>query len=56
LITQVLEQTPTETDISAYFTDDNFIGVEANGTLTAVNEHEYDVPATFEYLTKGATT
>lgn len=48
--------TPTETDVSAYFTDDNLIGVEGGGTVTAVNEYEHDVPTTFEYLTKGATT
>lgn len=45
-----------ETDISEYFTDDNLIGVEASGTVTAVNEHEYDVPFEVEYMVKGGGT
>lgn len=39
-------QTPIETDISAYITDDNLIEVEANGTLTFPNQHgdDYRIP------------
>jgi hypothetical protein len=44
--------TPTATDISAYFTDDNLIDVEVGGTITAVNEYNYDVPFTVEYKKK----
>lgn len=47
---------PIETDISDYLGDDNFIGVEAGGTVTAVNEHEYDVPFEVEYMVKGGGT
>jgi hypothetical protein len=45
--------TPTETDISEYFTDDNLIGVEAYGEVTAVNEHKQAVPFSIEYTVKG---
>lgn len=41
--------TPIETDLSDYFGEDNLIGVEAGGTITAVNEYEYDVPFTINY-------
>ncbi len=39
-------QTPIETDISAYLTDDNLIEVEAGGTLTFENQHgdDYRIP------------
>ena len=47
---------PIETDISDYLGDDNFIGVESGGTVTAVNEHEYDVPFEVEYMVKGGGT
>lgn len=40
---------PVETDLSDYFGNDNLIGVEAGGTITAVNEYEYDVPFTINY-------
>ena len=43
--------TPTETDVSAYFTDDNLLPVEAGGEVTAVNEYEQEVPFTIEYYT-----
>lgn len=44
--------TPTETDLSDYFGEDNLIGVEAGGTITAVNEYEYDVPSLITYQLK----
>lgn len=47
-------ETPVETDISDYFGDDNMIGVESGGTITAVNEYEYDVPSVIEYTVKGS--
>lgn len=46
--------TPTETDVSHLFTDDNLLPVEAGGTITAVNEYEQAVPFTIEYTVKGA--
>lgn len=46
--------TPIETDISDYFGDDNLIGVESGGTITAVNEYKYDVPSVIEYTVKGS--
>jgi hypothetical protein len=45
---------PTETDVSAYFTEDNLLRVEAGGTITAANEFEHEVPFTVEYMIKGA--
>lgn len=45
--------TPTETDLSDYFGEDNLIGVEGGGTVTMVNEYEYDVPSVIEYTVKG---
>lgn len=46
--------TPVETNVSAYFTDDNLLPVEAGGTITAANEFEHEVPFTVEYMIKGA--
>lgn len=46
--------TPTETDVSHLFTDDNLLPVEAGGTITAVNEYEQAVPTSIEYTVKGA--
>ncbi len=46
------KSTPNETDLSTYFSDDNFIGVEGDGTLTAVNEYGCDVPFTVDYMLK----
>ena len=46
--------TPIETDVSEYFTDDNFIPVEGLGTLTAANEYGYAVPFEVEYMVKEA--
>ena len=46
--------TPIETDISDYFGEDNLIGVEGGGTVTMVNEYEYDVPSVIEYTVKGS--
>ena len=40
---------PIETDISAYLTAE-YIEVEGGGTVTAVNEYEYDVPTNISYL------
>ncbi|MBO7342959.1 MAG: hypothetical protein J6U45_02820, partial [Alistipes sp.] len=42
------------TDISDILSDDNFIGVEAGGTVTMLNEHEYAVPSEITYQIKGA--
>ena len=42
-------ETPIETDISAYLTDEH-IEVEGDGTITAVNEYEYAVPTNISYL------
>lgn len=44
--------TPEEIDLTPYFTDDNLIGVEASGTITAVNEYAYDVPTSLTTWTK----
>lgn len=46
--------TPTETDVSAYFTEDNLLRVVPGGTITAANEFEHEVPFTVEYMIKGA--
>ena len=43
-----LLNSPTETDISDYISDDNLLNIEQGGTLTAVNEYGYDVPFTYE--------
>ena len=43
---------PIETDISAYLTDDNFIEVEAGGTIKAVNTYELDAPTTIAYVSQ----
>lgn len=45
---------PIETDISEYLTN-SFIAVEGDGTITAVNEHNSDVPSTINYITKVGT-
>lgn len=45
-----------ETDISAYLAGDNFIEVEGGGTITAVNEYEYDAPSTINYVIETAGT
>lgn len=41
--------TPEVTDISDLLPEDNFIEVEGNGSITAVNEYGYDVPSEIEY-------
>jgi hypothetical protein len=46
--------TPVENDLSNYFGEDNLIGVEGGGTVTMVNEYEYDVPSVIEYTVKGS--
>ena len=43
---------PEVTDISDILTDDNFIEVEGDGSITAVNEFGYDVPSSISYLLK----
>ena len=40
---------PIITDISDLLPEDNFIEVEGNGSITAVNEYGYDVPSEIEY-------
>lgn len=45
-------ETPIETDISAYLTDDNFIEVEGGGVIRAVNEYEFDAPTTIAYVSQ----
>lgn len=45
-------ETPIETDISAYLTDDNFIEIEAGGTIKAVNKYELDAPTTIAYVSQ----
>ena len=50
LIVDYILETPIETDISAYLTDE-YIEVEGGGTVTAVNEYGYDVPTNISYLT-----
>ena len=42
--------TPVETDLSNILTDDNFIEVEANGTLTFENTNKKAVPSKIAYL------
>lgn len=41
--------TPEVTDISDLLSADNFLAVEGNGSITAVNEYGYDVPSEIEY-------
>lgn len=43
---------PVETDISEYLTGDNLIEVQGGGTITAVNEYEYAVPSTIQFIKK----
>lgn len=45
-------ETPIETDISAYLTDENFIEVEGGGVIKAVNEHGFDAPTEIIYMLK----
>ena len=49
-----LLNSPTETDLSDYFGDDNFIEVEGGGAITAVNEYKYAIPSVIEYTVKGS--
>ena len=44
---------PVITDISDMLSPDNLIGVEGGGTVTMVNEYEYDVPSKIVYQLKG---
>lgn len=49
-VTVVYADTEEEVvDISDILPVDNLIGVEDGGTITFVNEHEYDVPTTIKY-------
>lgn len=43
---------PIITDISDILPEDNFIGVEGNGTITLKNEYAYDVPSEITYQIK----
>jgi hypothetical protein len=43
-------RTPVQTDISAYLTNDNFIEVEAGGSITANNTYNQAVPSEITYL------
>ena len=43
---------PIVTDISDILSDDNFIGVEGNGTITFINEYSHDVPSEITYQIK----
>ena len=45
-------ETPIETDISAYLTNDNFIQVEGGGAIAFKNTYEYAAPSTLEYIFK----
>lgn len=40
-----------EIDLSAILIDDNYIEVEGGGTITAVNEYNFAVPTTIDYVT-----
>lgn len=44
--------TVQETDISDLISEDNFIEVESNGTITAVNENSFAVPSEITYMLK----
>ena len=46
---------PIITDISDILSEDNFIGVEGNGTVTLKNEYSYDVPSEITYQIKEVT-
>ena len=46
---------PEVTDISNYLSDDNFIEVEGNGSITLVNEHSNAVPSDITYQFKEET-
>ncbi len=45
-------ETPIETDITEYFTKDNFIEVEGGGTITAKNDYGNAVPSSITYMLK----
>ena len=47
--------TPEIIDISDLISEDNFIGVEGGGTVTAVNEHSLAVPSEITYMLKEVT-
>ena len=47
--------TPETEDISDIITSDNLIGVEGGGTITFVNEYEYDVPSEIVYQIEEVT-
>ena len=42
---------PEEIDISDILQDDNFLEIEAGGTITAVNEYNYDAPTEISFFT-----
>lgn len=45
-------ETPIEIDISEYLTEDNYIEVEAGGTIRAINEYNQAAPTSITYLLK----
>lgn len=50
-ITVVYElATPVVTDISDLVSEDNFIGVEGNGTITMANQYKYNVPSEIAFM------
>lgn len=42
--------TPVVTDISDLLPEDNFIGVEGNGTITMINQYKYNVPSEIVFM------
>ena len=50
-VTYIID-TPETVDVSELLTEDNFIDVEGNGTLTFKNEYEYEVPSEMTYMLK----
>lgn len=42
--------TPVVTDISDLLSEDNFIGVEGNGTITMINQYKYNVPSEIVFM------
>lgn len=42
--------TPVVTDISDLIPEDNFIGVEGNGSITMINQYKYNVPSEIVFM------
>jgi hypothetical protein len=49
LIVDYAMATPVEVDISEHLKDTNYIQVKGNGTITAKNANNADVPSTITY-------